>query len=110
MQKERAIALLHAAENVAATFSDPNRGGNVLAETYKVDGINVLGETTAAVVFIKSPTGKKAVAYFYYLNSRAKPRWEYFFITYAHLASLTKVADLLHSVEQHNFNMSTAVA
>jgi hypothetical protein len=70
-----------------------------------VGRIVVLGEVTAAVVFDKS-TGKQAVAFYYYVNSRAHPRWEYFFITYAHLASLQHVAELLFEIEQHNYQIS----
>lgn len=83
------------------------RGGNVLSETFEVEDIKVLSEVTAAVTFMKRPTGKKAVAWFYFINSKAKPRWEYFFVTYSHLVGLDAVGDLLHEIEQHNFSVST---
>lgn len=87
-------------------FSRDDRGGNFLNEQFSVETIHVLGETTAAVVFFKRPTGKRAVAWFYFVNSRAKPRWEYFFITYAHLAGLDRVSSILADVEQSNFELN----
>ena len=89
-------------------FSRKDRGGNTLGETFEVEMITVLSETTAAVTFIKQPTGKKAVAFFFWIASRMKARWEYFFATYNHLVGLERVANLLHEVEQHNFKVSTA--
>jgi hypothetical protein len=107
MQKKMARMLLYKADQVAEMFSNKERGGNVLSETYEVEDISVLSEVTAAVTFIKRPTGKKAVAWFYYINSRKKPRWEYFFVTYSHLVGLEMVGEILHEVEQHNFSKST---
>jgi hypothetical protein len=106
MQKKMAIALRNAALDTAVLFSK-QRGGNVLNETYAVENIEVLSECTAQVTFIKEPTGKKAVAWFYYINSRRKPRWDYFFVTYSHLVGLNRVSRTLHEVEQHNFSIST---
>lgn len=87
-------------------FSNKARKGNTQNETFHVSRLIVLSETTAAVVYSKEPTKKKAVAWFYYLNSHAKPRWEYFFVTYQHLVGLDRVGDLLFEVEQHNFSES----
>lgn len=101
-----AIGLNKRASEVAVMFSK-KRGGNVLDETYEVEKIVVLSEVTAAVTFMKRPTGKKAVAWFYYINSHKKPRWEYFFVTYSHLVGLNRVGGILHEVEQHNFCNST---
>jgi hypothetical protein len=106
MQKQMAVGLLNTAEHVAKQFSNTDRGGNYLNETFTVSQIEVLSECTAAVTFSKEPTKKKAVAWFYYINSRSKPRWEYFFVTYSHLTGLERVADTLHRVEQHNFGIS----
>lgn len=105
MQTGMAKSLKRKAHEVAELFSSP-RGGNTLNETFVVKNIVILSEATAAVVFHKEPTRKQAVAWFYHLNSRRKPRWEYFFITYQHLASLERVSGLLHEVEQFNFGIS----
>ena len=101
--------LKNEAHRVAVLFSKP-RGGNVLNETYEVESIEVLSECTAAVTFAKKPTNKRAVAWFYYIASHRQPRWEYFFVTYSHLAGLQRVGRILHEVEQHNFRESTREA
>ena len=106
MNQARALELAQAADETAFDFSRTDRGGNPGGETFKVDRIIVLGETTAAVVFLKN-TGKKAVCFYYYDNSRAHPRWAYFFITYAHLSSLRHVEELLFEIEQHNYQISS---
>lgn len=100
-----AKSLERRAQEVAEMFSRSDRGGNPMGETFAVRDIVVLSEITACVIFHKS-TGKRAVAWFYYIRSRAKPRWEYFFVAYSHLVGLTRVADILHEIEQHNFNLS----
>jgi hypothetical protein len=105
MQKKMAKQLSAKAQDVARMFSKV-RKGNVLNETFHVESITVLSEVTAAVIFHKEPTEKKAVAWFYYINSGEKPRWEYFFVTYSHLVGLNRVSKLLHDVEQHNFDLS----
>ncbi len=106
MQKRMVKSLRETAENVARMFSRPDRGGNYDNETFSVEKYVILSECTAAVVFHKEPTAKRAVAWFYFINSRAKPRWEYFFITYSHLVGLEHVGNLLHSVEQWNFEVT----
>lgn len=105
MNQQTARLLRNKAVEVALNFSRPDRGGNPAAEVFQVDRTVVLSEVTAAVIFHKS-SGKKAVAFFYYINSRAAPRWEYFFITYTHLTCLDRVKELLFDVEQHNYAVS----
>lgn len=107
MQKTMARRLKAEATNVAIMFSNKERKGNTARETFTVENITILSECTAAVTFHKSPTNKKAVAWFYFINSKAKPRWEYFFVTYSHLVGLNKVSDILFDVEQHNFVNAT---
>lgn len=106
MQKQMALALHREAHKTAELFSK-KRAGNVLDETFAVEKIEVLSECTAAVTFMKEPTGKKAVAWYYYVNSKRKPRWEYFFVTYSHLVGLNRVSGILHGIEQHNFSIAT---
>lgn len=107
MNKGMATALQARAAEVAGMFSEKTRGGNFANETFEVDEIRILSESTACVVYRKEPTKKKAVAWFYYVNSRAQPRWEYFFLTYNHLVGLDAAASILHEVEQHNFKTLT---
>ena len=83
-------------------FSSKSRGGNTNGETFHVRETIVLSDLTACVVFDKS-SGKQAVAWFYYIPSHAKARWEYFFVSYSHLGVLERVATILHDIEQHNY-------
>jgi hypothetical protein len=106
MRRHMVLSLHRSAENTAELFSK-DREGNVRNETYKVESIEVLSECTALVTFWKEPTKKKAVAWYYYINSRRKPRWEYFFVTYSHLVGLNRVASRLHAIEQHNSSVAT---
>ena len=103
MRKSFAEQLQAAAERVAVTFSNPDRPGNAINETFSVDKITVLSEISGAVVFHKMPTEKKAVAFFYFVRSGAG-RWQYFFVTYPHLVGLERIRDILFHVEQHNFS------
>lgn len=104
MKAEFTVSLRLKADEIAVMFSDKERGGNTLGETFTVRHITILSETTACVTFDKAPHGMIAVAFLYHINSRAHARWEYFFVTYSHLVGLGKVADILHKVEQHNFS------
>lgn len=105
MQKRTAEALREKALEVARQFSIKDRGANFDGETFEVERTVVLSECTAAVIFLKQPTKKRAVAWFYWINSRAAPRWEFFFVTYAHLVGLNRVGDLLHEIEQRNYEV-----
>lgn len=102
MKKQMAQSLRFRAGEVAVMFSQA-RDKNYVNEKYEVGRIIILSDVTAAVIYNKEPTKKQAVAWFYYINSGAKPRWEYFFVTYSHLVGLNRVAKLLHDAEQHNF-------
>ena len=106
MKKQMAKLLQRRADEVAKMFSRHDRGGNYDNEIFHVEAIEVLSEVTAAVTFRKDPTDKRAIAWFYFINSRSKPRWEYFFVTYSHLVGLNRVSQLLHRIEQHNFLIS----
>lgn len=106
MNKDRSIALERQAHQVAQLFSKKDRPKNVANEEYIVQEVRVLSEGTAAVVFDKQPTGKRAVAWFYWLNRAKNPGWHYFFVTYDHLVGLNRVAGMLHEVEQHNHRVN----
>jgi hypothetical protein len=107
MRVDMARQLKGKAASVAKTFSDKTRGGNHAGETFNVERIDILSETTAVVTFNKEPTKKKAAAFFYFIASHKQPRWEYFFVTYNHLAGLERIKDVLYEIEQHNFKVAT---
>ena len=106
MKKDIANQLRAKAQEIAANFSRTDRDCNYSNETFTVNCIKVLSETTAAVIFDKQPTGKQAVAFTYYILAGQHPGWRYFFLTYQHLAGLEYAKNILYKVEQHNFSQT----
>lgn len=106
MQERVKLLLIDKANEVADIFSNPNREFNYSKETFRVEKIHPLSENTACVIFIKS-SGKKALAFFYWLESRGG-YWEFFFIKDSHLLGFGKVGELLQKVEEHNFLVDPA--
>ena len=106
MEKQTALLLRKRANEVAEMFSSKSRAGNVNGETFSIAKIRPLSDLTACVIFDKHPGGKKAVAWFYYIASKAKPRWEYFFVSYSHLVGLERVQYVLESIEVHNYELN----
>lgn len=104
MNSVKGKALIQRADAVARMFSQP-RTGNRHNETFHVDSIRIRGFSCATVIYEKMPTRKKAVAFFYWVNSGAKPRWEYFFLSYGHIAGLEMAKEDLMEVECHNFDI-----
>lgn len=103
MKKEVADKLVIKAGQVAQDFSRPERAFNTNQETFKVKDITPLSESTAAVVFEKQPTGKKALAFFYWRNGGAGADWHYFFPTDSHVLGMSKIEHYLAEVEAFNF-------
>ena len=101
MRKQVAISLREKAEQVAFNFSRPDREKNVMNETFTVNSIHPLSESTAYVQFKKN-TGKVGVAFFYYINMKGGV-WQYFFPTYDHCVGAEKLRDVLHDVDHENF-------
>ena len=101
MRKQVAISLREKAEQVAFNFSRPDREKNVMNETFTVKSIHPLSESTAYVQFKKN-TGKVGVAFFNYINMKVGV-WQYFFHTYDLCVGAEKLRDVLHDVEQENF-------
>jgi len=115
MKKTRAHKLAAAAKECAEQFSNPDRAQNHAKEEFHIGVITPLGESSALVTYNKTPSGKKAAAWFYWLNvphrndqpdTRDKGQWRYFFVTYSHLAGMDIVARTLHQIEQHNFPLN----
>jgi hypothetical protein len=106
VEKQTAFLLRKRANEVAEMFSNKARGGNPAGETFTIAQIRPLSDLTACVVFDKVPGGKKAVAWFYFINSKKKPRWEYFFVSYSHLIGLERVKFILEGIEIHNYELN----
>jgi len=101
MKKNLALSLRESAEKVAFNFSRTDRAMNYTKETFTVQSIHPLSESTAYVQFKKN-TGKIGVAFFYHINMSGGT-WKYFFPTYDHCVGAEKLRDVLHQVEQENF-------
>ena len=101
MNKEVAIHLKSRAEEVAKTFSNPDREHNHTGEVFSVKSVRPLSDHMAAVIY-KKTSGKLALALFYYIP--AKTRWEYFFPTDSHILGLPQIPQLKHNIEEYNYS------
>jgi hypothetical protein len=104
MKKAMVESLKLKVGEVARQFSNPERTNNMQRELYKVSQIIPLSENVAVGIFDKSPSGKKALATFIYINGGLEGYWMYFFPTYDQISGLTRVADLLQELEVFNFD------
>ena len=107
MKKEFVQSLQRRAKEASAAFSNPDRALNTNKEIFTIHEIKPLSENTAAVIFQKEPTHKKALAFFYYVNGGGEGGyWAYFFPTDSHILGLRKIEDLLLEIEQYNFKLN----
>ena len=67
MNKDIAIQLNDTVQRIKDYYSDPNRDCNYNNEQFTIDKIIPTSDQTAIVIFAKSG-GKKALAFFYYIN------------------------------------------
>lgn len=101
MKKEHAKSLLEAAKQTAKNYSRPDRERNAVAqETFEVDRIVPLSESTAAVIFLKN-TGKRAVAFFFYLPPPWG--WRHIFASDSHILGMEAFGKHKLEVEEHNY-------
>lgn len=104
VKKEIAIRLRAKALEVAKTFSNPERAHNPTAEVFELEGIEPTSEDTAAVYFKKN-TGKRALAFFYWVNA-GSGEWRYFFPTDSHILGMLEFKDRKVAVEAVNFPLN----
>lgn len=102
MKKELAISLYASVQEVARVFSNPNREKNYTNEIFEFEQIRPLSDTTAAIVFRKN-TGKKAVAFFYYVNS-GMGKWMYFFPSDSHILGMEHFGMMKQEAEEFNYD------
>ena len=105
MQKELAKLLELKAAEVAKNYSNPDREYNYNKEIFEVKEIKPLSENTAAVYFLKQPSGKLAMAFFFYVVN-GNGWWGYFFPTDSHVLGMGIVGRCLWEVEQHNYKLN----
>lgn len=104
MRTDVAQKFFDAAYEVARIFSDPNRQFNRTKEIFRVNDIRPFSETTGCVIYDKS-SGKKAVCFFYYLNSEGG-HWRYFLPTDSHVLGMLELQAVLKEVEEYNFGQN----
>lgn len=102
IKKEIAIELYKKVQEVAKIFSNPDRDKNYNNEVFEFEQIRPLSDFSAAVVFRKS-SGKKAVAFFYYINS-GYGMWKYFFPSDSHILGMEHFGQLKQQIEEFNFD------
>ncbi len=84
-------------EEVALIYSNPSRAMNINKETFVLEEIRPLSETTAIMLFKKN-NGKKAMSFAYYVNGR----WLDFFPSESHAIGMQRMAQELLSVDEFN--------
>lgn len=101
MNKQVAKKLWKRAEEIAKMYSIEEREFNYTGERFEVNNIVPLSENTAVVVFNKS-SGKKGIAFLFYIASR-EGHWQYFFPTDSHLLGMKKVEKYKDKIEEENY-------
>lgn len=108
MNKESANLLSVAAEKIAENYSRFDRPGNFNKETFRVDQIIPMSDSTATVIMEKN-TGKRAAFFFYYVARGGSQGWKHFVPTDAHILGMQSFGAHKLKVEQSNweYNWST---
>ena len=102
MNKKIANDLEYSAKMVANRFSMREREGNFNNETFFVQEIIPISDHSAVCVFEKN-TGKRALAFFYYIPRGSSMGWKYFFPTDSHLLGFRAFDYYKLEVERYNF-------
>ena len=103
MKKDRVESLKVKAQEIARTFSNPERTHNINKEVFKLSQIMPRSENVAILIYDKIPTGKKALVKCEYINSGTDGYWTYMFPTYGHIAGYEGLIDIMREVESFNF-------
>ena len=103
MKKEIALELKNKAKEIAKYYSLEEREHNANKELFEVFEIIPLSEYGAAVVYLKQPTGKKAVAYFYWIEMSGG-QWRYFFPKDSHILDFMQFGKIKQKIEVENFD------
>jgi len=102
MKKEVVLKLNQKAQEIAEMYSK-ERTQNFDNETFAVEKIIPLSEAIAGVVFLKS-SGKKAVAFLYWLGTKGYEKWYYFFPTDSHILGMQEFAKIKLKAEIFNYD------
>ena len=104
MRKEAAKILSTYIEKAATNFSNKNREKNV-GETFTFAGVMAMSAQSAVVSFLKTPSGKYALAYFKFINSGGG-YFQYHMISYDELVTWAKIPSLLDQIERYNYEQN----
>lgn len=103
MRREIAKKLKKKARDVAKLYSSPERAKNTYKDFFEVDEIRALSDFTAAVIFKKSVSKKKAVAFFYWVNLN-EGYWTYFLPTDSHILGMDVFKEIKAEIERYNYD------
>jgi hypothetical protein len=103
MQKQIAIELKQMVEKVCKRFSHKDREMNYNNETFNIQEIIPTSDHTAVVKFIKQPTNKIGIAFFYYIPNGMSKGWKYFFPTDSHIAGMRALDWIKFEIERSNY-------
>lgn len=106
MKKDLAISLKAKAEGLATSLSNEEREKNFAKESFALEELIPLSESSALGVYLKSPGGKKALVFFAHVNNNY---WLHLIVTDSHVLGMGKVAPYLQQVEQHNLKLNWEV-
>ena len=102
MNKQIAIELDSFVSEIASRFSRTDREGNVNNETFTVQEVIPTSNHSAVCVFEKN-TGKRAVAFLYYIPRGMSSGWKYFFPTDSHINGFRAFELYKFETERHNY-------
>ena len=103
MNKQIAIELQTQAELVCKRFSNPEREMNFNNEVFEIDEIIPTSDHTAVIKFIKTPTNKIGLAFFYYIPNGFSKGWKYFFPTDSHINGMKGLEFIKFEIERSNY-------
>ena len=102
MNKQIAIELDRAVREAALAFSNPNREMNPTHEVFEVEKVLPASDLAAVVIFKKN-TGKKGLAFFYYVARGKAKGWKYFFPTDEHVLGFRAFEIYKLFIEDENY-------
>jgi len=106
MQKQIAIELKEMVDIVCERFSHKNRAMNFNSEIFEAEEIIPTSDHTAIVKFIKRPTEKIGIAFFYYIPNGMSKGWKYFFPTDSHITGMRAIEFIKFEIERNNYKFN----
>lgn len=103
MRKELALSLKVKAESLATSLSNEDREKNFAKESFALEELIPLSESSALGIYLKSPGGKQALVFFAHVNNNY---WIHLIITDSHVLGMGKIAAYLQQIEEHNFPLN----